>query len=209
MLDKLPHEINDIILSYLISSIISINIVKNNNKELLTFLLLSKEKTTYNKLQKNNKIYYFLNKYNVFQKEYSYSYYHGFDENIIFTNPILCDILFTELNIPFSRSSFNRITDNLFEDLKEIIRLIPDSLESGWCHLRCRTNVTPLYAACINEKIPLDIVKYMIEQGADKKNKVKVNGFSRNILVDIRKETVNIYRYNRLVELFDEQVNNI
>lgn len=205
MLNRLPCEISEIILSYLLSSIIT----KSHQTENYTYVScfsVNREDCQFNQKRKQTKkILYYLDKYYIFQNEYSYSYSysHYFGDNY-YTNPILCDILFTELYIPFSRSSFNRITDELLNDLKEIIRLIPNSLESGWCHLRCRTNVTPLYAACINEKIPIDIVRYLIDQGADKKNKVKVNGFSRNTLVDLKRDCINRERYNKLVELFNE-----
>jgi hypothetical protein len=203
MLNRLPCEISEIILSYLLSSIIT----KSHQTENYTYVSIfstNRKDCRFNQKQKQTKkILYYLDKYYIFQKEYSYSY-SDFFHRYTYTNPILCDILFTELYIPFSRSSFNQITDELLDDLKEIIRLIPDSLESGWCHLRCRTNVTPLYAACINEKIPIDIVRYLIDQGADKKNKVKVNGFSRNTLVDLKRDCINRERYNKLVELFNE-----
>ena len=200
MLQHLPHEINNLISNYLLIPITTIDTIKQNCNTLYTYALF--DNTLHSKLTKYKQIMLFFKKYYVYQKEYSYSYIHNF-KNIYFTNPILCDILFTGLNIPFSKSSFNKINDTLFEDLKEIIKLLPDTLHSTWCHLRCRTHVTPLYAACLNEHIPLHIVEYLLEHGSNIKTHVRVNGVPRTILNDIEKECKHKDRFNKLVDLFN------
>ena len=121
MLQHLPHEINNLISNYLLIPITTIDTIKQNCNTLYTYALF--DNTLHSKLTKYKQIMLFFKKYYVYQKEYSYSYIHNF-KNIYFTNPILCDILFTGLNIPFSKSSFNKINDTLFEDLKEIIKLM-------------------------------------------------------------------------------------
>ena len=156
-------------------------------------------------------IIYYLNKYKTYQREYDYSYVHGFNKDIIYTNPILCDILYTELNIPFSRSTYNIIRPELLTDLENIIKLMPETINSEWCHLRCRTNITPLYIACINRAIPLDVVKLLIKYGGNCNHKIKINGRKCSILKDmtcklyLRNEindgVITVERYNALAKI--------
>ena len=118
------------------------------------------------------------------------------------TNPILCDILFSGLNIPYSSSTFDSFNDDVARDILTVLEYIPNSLHSTYCHLRCRTRVTPLYIACLNEQIPLFVVKLLLNRGANKDHRIHLNGCLIGILTDIRQGLCKT-RYGQLVELFD------
>ena len=211
MFTILPYEINNHILSFLLSSVKIKKFIKENNKVTYRYLLVSHDLYLKSELIKYKNIIYYLNKYKTYQGEYNYSYVHGFYKDIIYTNPILCDILYTELNIPFSRSTYNIIRPELITDLENIIKLMPETINSEWCHLRCRTNITPLYIACINRAIPLDVVKLLIKYGANCNHKIKINGRKCSILNDmtcklyLRNEindgVITVERYNALEKL--------
>lgn len=211
MFTILPYEINNHILSFLLSSVKIKKFIKENNKVTYTYLLVSNDLHLKSELIKYKNIIYYLTKYKTFQGEYNYSYVYGFDKDIIYTNPILCDILYTELNIPFSRSTYNIIRPELISDLENIIKLMPETINSEWCHLRCRTNITPLYIACINRAIPLDVVKLLIKSGANCNHKIKINGRKISILKDmtcklyLRNEindgVITVERYNALAKI--------
>ena len=211
MFTILPYEINNHILSFLLSSVKIKKFIKENNKITYTYLLVSHDLYLKSELIKYKNIIYYLNKYKTYQREYDYSYVHGFNKDIIYTNPILCDILYTELNIPFSRSTYNIIRPELLTDLENIIKLMPETINSEWCHLRCRTNITPLYIACINRAIPLDVVKLLIKYGGNCNHKIKINGRKCSILKDmtcklyLRNEindgVITVERYNALAKI--------
>ena len=45
-------------------------------------------------------------------------------------------------------------------------------------HFRCRDNITPLYASCINSNIPIDIIRLLLRCNANPNNKIKSNGIT-------------------------------
>ena len=59
------------------------------------------------------------------------------------------------------------------------------SINSTFGVLRCRYDVSPLHAACFNSNVPLRIIKHLIENGADTKHPISVNGDKINILDDL------------------------
>tara|TARA_Y100000389_G_scaffold201738_1_gene245200 strand:- start:2536 stop:2997 length:462 start_codon:yes stop_codon:yes gene_type:complete len=104
------------------------------------------------------------------------------------TSPLLIDVLFTGCNLPFAQYSANPTKEyfetELFQDIQSIIKHVPSSIHSTWGQLRCRTGVTPLYAAIINEKIPIYIIKYLLDNGAYKNTSIYVNNQRCDVLSD-------------------------
>ena len=66
--------------------------------------------------------------------------------------------------------------------------------------MRCRYNVPPLYAACINSNIPMYVIKYLIKNGADINQKILVNGYPCEMLEDLNDN--NYYRFNLVKDIF-------
>ena len=124
-------------------------------------------------------------RYNMLKKYYQYNECYKYCKNNKVYNPILIDILLSGCNLPLAYSTYNSFEKEQEEDLKKCIELFPNSINSTYGILRCRTNVTPLHAACLNEKIPLHIINYLIMNGADINIPININGKNVNILNDI------------------------
>lgn len=71
--------------------------------------------------------------------------------------------------LPYASSSKAVYSQEVEEDIKDIIQLDPGSLTCRFGSLRLRNRVTPLDMAIVNDKIPLHIVKLLIDSGADYK----------------------------------------
>ena len=98
---------------------------------------------------------------------------------------ILIDAFCTELNVPFARSSYSFINDEMISDIKEMVEIYSEAIHCDKGELRCRYSVTPIVFACINEKIPVDIIDLLLSHGADPWTKVNVCGNDVDILNDI------------------------
>lgn len=100
-------------------------------------------------------------------------------------NPQLLDALFTGCNLPYSRSTFNTYNDEIENDIREIVSLMPQSLHCILGALRCRDDVPPLLAAVANKNIPLHIIEFLLQQGANPNATVKINGIPVKIFKDL------------------------
>jgi hypothetical protein len=106
----------------------------------------------------------------------------------------LLDALFTGCELPIQRHSFSRYTQEIEDDIKTMVTERPHLLECKGGHLRCREDVTPLFAACVNEKIPIHVVKFLLENGADPNLPILVNGRKVPIIEDLKINTSDRYR---------------
>ena len=198
MLHRLPEELLTLLQKCLIDhSVVSIEYLKANARMYLSLFLVTRYSKFKDKGLKCKRTIDYLHKYRTYQNMYEFDLRYNKET----TNPIFSDILFTGLNIPYSRSTFDTFNEEIQNDLHTMLELIPSCINSDYCHLRCRTNITPLYIACINEELPLSVVKLLINKGANKDHRIKVNGRSVGILDDIQSET-DQQRFNQLVELF-------
>ena len=111
----------------------------------------------------------------------------------------MIDILYSECYLPFAYSSFNSFDEEQKKDLKKCIKLFPKCIHSTSGQLRCRTHVTPLYIACINNNVPISIVKYLLSKGAYKNLNIRVNGQKHHILHDM--DEMSDGRYARIKDL--------
>lgn len=81
--------------------------------------------------------------------------------------PHLLDALFTGCNLPFAEHSQSKYTEEVENDIKEIVQLMPESLNYGFGCLRLRANVPPLGAAIVNNNIPISLIEWLFQNGAN------------------------------------------
>lgn len=201
---NLPDEIHGIIHEYLkLPS--SITITKQNIKDAfmdnynLKKILCDTNKSCYIDDYKNDlyKLYLLVKKYHY------YEYWYERREPI---RSILIDLFCTECNLPFALSSHSVFTDITFNDLKEIIRIAPESLKTEYGQLRCRYKLSPLYTACHNIYVPLYVIEYILDKGADMYHVYEVNGYKIHVLDDINPgDIAPVFarkRYEKIKQLF-------
>lgn len=128
-----------------------------------------------------------MNKYNHYQEDYENPTYRqqpylSYEPK---GNPMLLDALFTGCSLPYADSTFDEYTEEIEKDIKAMVKLNPQSIHCNFGELRCRTNVTPLMAACANPNIPIDIIELLLVNGADPKVKISVNNKDRCFLEDL------------------------
>lgn len=134
-----------------------------------------------------------------------YYYYEYWYERVEPLRWILIDLLCTECDLPFALSSHSVFTDITFNDLKEIIHIAPESLKTEYGQLRCRDKLSPLDMACHNIYIPLKVIEYLLDNGANMYHLYEVNGYKTHVLDDINPNEASEYmcnRYKRLKQLF-------
>ena len=78
-------------------------------------------------------------------------------------NPQLLDALFTGYD--YAKHSFSAYTPKIEEDIKQIVKLTPQSLNCILGVLRCRDYLPPLAAACWNKNIPVHMVEFLLKKG--------------------------------------------
>jgi hypothetical protein len=100
-------------------------------------------------------------------------------------NPQLWDALCTGSSLPFAESTFKNWSPEIETDIKNIITLTPESLNCTIGELRCRNNVPPLVIASINPHVPLEIVEYMLQKGANQFQEYKLNGYKTTLVQDL------------------------
>ena len=100
-------------------------------------------------------------------------------------------------------SSFNKFTHEIYNDIIDILELIPESVHFNFGQLRCRNNITPLYASCINSNIPIDIIRLLLRCNANPNNKIKLNGNFINILTDL-KNNISNDRFINISNIFEK-----
>lgn len=132
------------------------------------------------------KIYDLIIKYHTYQDEYEK------DQASHLGNPQLLDAVLSGYNarqksmcfLGEARSTFFQYDANIEADIKEIIRLTPESIRCSLGKLTyfalpgCNNdiqNMPPLLAACCNSRIPMHIVEYLFEKGAHFKGTVSLN----------------------------------
>lgn len=202
----LPDEVIDLIIQFVCKFNNDYDIVEEIKNDAIDGMKI------FNAFKKKNHLEYFTKKKKAIELIKKYNYYQSDYELYIIQckktnkskfeciNPILNDVLFTGCNLPYADHSHEYFTDETFIDLKTIIHLFPSCLKSTFGRLRCRYNVPPLYAACINSNIPMYVIKYLIKNGADINQKILVNGYPCEMLEDLNDN--NYYRFNLVKDIF-------
>lgn len=193
---NLNYDVINQILNYIFSVDYSDDIKVNNKKHLNYYLVLKNSK--YKKQLKNNKIIFnFQNKYNYYIKS-SYKCDHHF-----YRHSMLYDALMTDCDLPYADSTFETFTNEIYDDIKLMIKYYPESINFKDGSLRCRNEVTPLFASCINHNIPLDIIRLLIDNGADKNHQILVNGYKTDYLIDLE-DNISSYRLSKIKKIFNK-----
>lgn len=143
------------------------------------------------------RMYFLYSKYSKYNDEYehpekTFIYITGYNFEC---PPTLIDAMNSGNNrLPFAKHSSETVN---FGDIMEIMRLMPQSIQSNIGQLRCREYVTPFVAAVFNDKITEDILIYLIQHGCDPHTKYKLNNYEIDLLEDIK--TDNESRYDLLI----------
>jgi hypothetical protein len=161
------------------------------------------------RLEDLDRISELMTKYHKYQKEYEDP---GTDwrtgrEFTIHGPPLLYDALISGVRLPFAKHSIKWVDEQVEKDIRDIVRLVPHSLNCNLGELRCRNGVSPLLVACLNEQVPLDIVALLLENGASVEEKVIVNGCPTPILKDL-KSIVSEERWLAIQEIFQRYTEN-
>jgi len=142
-------------------------------------------------MKKISKIKYFIRKYHVYQSDYEYIlskmkrdpqylekfiYLKKFKYNFK-APPFLYDCLSSGCNLPFCRSSQKEID---MKDIKDMIKICPESVHYNMGTARCRDGVRPLWTLRANQNISLDIkakiYPLLFANGAKMTDIIYVNG---------------------------------
>lgn len=175
------------------------NAIKGYARQLTAISLVNQEfnQICSKRLEKLKKINAFINKYSKYNHEYEHPW-RDLETNEEFDpkgNPQLLDALFTghELRhdvftgrrLPNDKSTFDTYTTEIEEDIQEIVKLMPQSIGCILGTLRCRNDVPPLAIACINVNIPLHIIEFLLQQGANPNATLKFNSHPVRIFAHI------------------------
>jgi len=121
-----------------------------------------------------------------------------------FLNSQLYDALLTGVRLPFADSSFDTYTKYTDQDIIDIVRLNPESLNTKDGTLRCRDNVTPFWAACINDNVSLPMIQLLLVNGANPRATILTSNHGEvPILKDIEDCGVKPDRVSEIIKLVE------
>ena len=115
----------------------------------------------------------------------------------------LLDACFTGCKLLHARHSIDTYSIEIENDIKEIIRQSPQTIHCTLGRMRCRNNITPLAAACHNLNIPIHMIDFLLQNGADMNYPILLDNGEISILDDIELNYgVDSERYQQISELF-------
>lgn len=79
-----------------------------------------------------------------------------------------------------TEATYSEMTDSIVTDIKFIIGNYPESLNTNSGRFETNYNMSPLTVACFNLSTPLDIVKLLLEKGAN------INCFHKSTLMELQ-----------------------
>jgi hypothetical protein len=94
-----------------------------------------------------------------------------------------------------------KFSDTTLDDIKKIVELVPESVKCNLGERRYRSRITALYFACENENIPLEIIKFLVEKGADPNRAIMLNNGWVSIADDIMKYSGRPYNKERMAQI--------
>ncbi len=215
----LPTEIKKHISSFITPSNTSVEEVKICGRCIKQISLVNKELRSIcsDQLSTFKKIHRLLNKYNNYQHK-------NYVIDLVIPNPKgaphLLDALFTGQKITskshaFYRcgllfSTFHKYNQEIENDIKEIVKLTPQSVNCILGKNSVTGDLTPLVVACINPNIPVHIIEFLLEKGANPNTTIKVHGQSVHILYFMKQQiqdghripTIEIERLSKIENLF-------
>ncbi len=205
---ELPSEVNSIILKNVIldqPTIITSGKIKDYANKINN--IASINKTTFEVLSEKMKdlkrIRELVNKYTIYNRDYEQ---YGEEDGDV--NPHLLDAVLTGWNLPFGDHSIQEYTQETENDIKDIVRLTPQSLNCKHGYTRMCQKVTPLFAACLNYKYhaprPLSIIEFLLKSGADMNAKIDSGKYGSAISIArmIKSDEFDTDRGHAIRELF-------
>ncbi len=161
----LPSEVNSIILKNVIfdqPTIFTSKNIKDCAIKINNIAKINRETSEVfsEKMKDLKRIHELINKYTVYNECYEL-----FGDRFI--NHHLLDAVFTGWDLPGGKHSIGVYTQETEKDIKDIVRLTPQSLNCNEGQTRLTIKTPPLIVACINEKIPVSIVEFLLKSGAN------------------------------------------
>ncbi len=194
--------------------------IKNAGKELFILSLVSVEFKDFSSKQRADikKIFTLYNKYSAHNEGYLEPgcYYEPSSRTgkmVPCGNPQLLDLLSAgHPNTAHARGSFKEFTDEQYQDMEPIIRLMPRSLLCNIGQLRSRDFVTPFIMACKNPNIPVKAIELLFQKDANPSSIFRLSDNKIHILTDLRKHDKDRYvqlkpileKYGVIEEVFTE-----
>lgn len=118
--------------------------------------------------------------------------------------PFLYDALSTGCSLPFAYSTFNVYNDEIENDIRIMIKTIPEAIKYRDGKLRCRDYINPLIMACFNEVIPNNILEELVIVSDIKDFNYKNSSSFINIINDINDPSLNLKR-QKIISLYREK----
>ena len=119
-------------------------------------------------------------------------------------NPQLLDLLSSGCPLFLVHRSFKDFTNEQVEDMKKIIKLMPRSLLCNIGQARCTQFITPFAMACLNPKVPVTALEYLLKNGAKANSIVSFNSNKIHILTLLKKHAENEDRYNEIKPVLEK-----
>ncbi len=182
--DALPNDMRRMMIGYFEPTAYTAQEIKRSARELLIISLSIPplRELSLTKLGNLKTLHSLTVKYPAFEEKYRYALADGESPKRI---PLLLDALFTGYpNFSFPKPSFREFTPQTEADIKEIVRLMPESLHCNLGEIRCRDGLTPLAAACWNKALPLSMVQFLLSKGANPDTEYRCSGYPITILED-------------------------
>ena len=169
-MEYIPESVIDLILNYAISinTNLTINSLKNDSAECLNLCLIFRRLDILKEhIYKICKIRFFLRKY------YKFREYDTENGSCLLLDALSSGCTRMLRNVSSSVSMFSSDVEN---DIREIVELLPWSLnyKLDKIILYNKRDVTPLYMACLNENVSLNIVKLLLQSGVDVRSNILV-----------------------------------
>jgi hypothetical protein len=135
-----------------------------------------------------------------------YSSYNGDYEMYAFElglkGPQLFDAVISGCKLPCIYPTVKQYTpEEVEKDIHEIVRVMPESLHWDHGSGRLASRVTPLYGACVNTDIPLQIIEFLVQSGADSKAEILWNNIPTSLL-EVIKISTSPERYQEIEKIF-------
>lgn len=101
-------------------------------------------------------------------------------------NPHLLDALYSGCKLFLVARTFESYNPEMENDIKDIVKLTPQSINCIIGSHINRNEVPPLAAACFNVKMPLHIVEFLLQQGANPNATLKTMNGRISIFEDLK-----------------------
>lgn len=108
-------------------------------------------------------------KYSAYQKSHEEGYGYNDPSKInLDSPPVLLDALFSGLgHLPYIKTSHSKFTEEIANDVKEIVKQCPSAIHANGASTRVNDRMTPLAVACMNPGVPVDLIEFLLQNGAN------------------------------------------